>query len=654
MKKYSLFSLILLTVSSMTSFGQVDSVDIYDYDLNQLSKVKIMSASKTAQSIKEVATTVYVISSDEIKEKGYFTIEEILTDLPGFQFRNINGINSYVFQRGIPSQNNLILLLVDGILINELNSGGFYAGGQYNLNDIDRIEVVYGPASVAYGTNAVSGIINIITKKPAENSIGINSTMGSFNSYSTDFSYSHFNTRTRMGVRISGMYKQSDKADLKGEAGDHNWTDLMDNYERDYASGLKLQFKNFLFGTDLIQKQSSTATLYKATDGKIKDYGSFWNIRFINNYLKYNVQLLDNLTLSTTLYNRNSTVLNNSVYYIVDTAQIGYFRPNNLSGIEGVFNYKTNRSFSITGGLTFDYETLAEKPSFSYSSSVYDKPPHPEMPDFERNTLASVFLEPQLALNNKLFLSGGLRLDESSIYGQVLTPRFGISYNFRNQHFRLSYAEAFRAPKPWDYSDGLGNSSLLPEIMKSLEGALSLNYKKIGIDLIIYKNDLENAIVKQFINENYKWINEGVISTVGLDVYLKYASPKFKSALYYTFNNTYNTDEVLIPEISKHTSNASMTYYIRNDLKLHLKANYIGKRKNPKHIASTNSDDIDPALIFNGALTFAEYHGFEFQLIVKNILNTEYYHTSNRDPDRYRQPQRTIMISIGYSQKKEL
>ena len=73
-------------------------------------------------------------------------------------------INSYVFQRGVPSQNNLIVLLVDGIQINELNSGGFYGGGQYNLSNVERIEVVYGPASALYGTNAISGIVNIITK----------------------------------------------------------------------------------------------------------------------------------------------------------------------------------------------------------------------------------------------------------------------------------------------------------------------------------------------------------------------------------------------------------------------------------------------------------------------------------------------------------
>jgi len=65
--------------------------------------------------------------------------------------------------RGAPSQNNLILVLIDGIQINELNSGGFYGGYQYSLQNVKQIEVVYGPSSALYGTNAISGIINIIT-----------------------------------------------------------------------------------------------------------------------------------------------------------------------------------------------------------------------------------------------------------------------------------------------------------------------------------------------------------------------------------------------------------------------------------------------------------------------------------------------------------
>ena len=647
------FYLFLLVFINKLSFSQPDSLNIYDYDFNQLSKLKTMSVSKAPQNIIEVPSTIFIITATEIKEKGYFTLEEALSDLPGFQFRNIVGYNSYVFQRGITNQNNLILMLIDGIQVNELNSGGFYGGGQYNLSNVERMEVVYGPASVAYGTNAVSGIINIITKSEIEKQVEINTLVGSFNTLNTNVGYCYANEKKSIGIRFSGMAKTTEKADLKGESGDNNWTDLMENFENDYSFDIKIKVNDFLLGTNYLQKQSSVATAFKSIGTIYRDYGTFWNIRFINNYLKYNKKITDQLTFSSALYNRNATVLDNSVL-VVDTAQIGNYRPNNLTGLENVINYNSNKFLAVTGGITLEYGQLAQKFSESYSNSPDVKPPIPEKPAMENNYLASIFMEPRLTLLKSLCLSGGIRFDQSSIYDQVFTPRAGLSYGYHNQIIRFSYAEAFRAPKPWDYTYGLGNNSLLPEKMKSLEAAISLSINdNLKMDLIGYKNTLENAITKQIVDEAYRWVNEGEVNTDGMEVYFRYSSQKFKSSLNYTFNNSYNAADVSIPEISRHSANTSFIYSFNNHVKINFRANYIGKRENPKIIATTNSNYVDPCLIFHGTLSLLNYKDFNVQFIVKNILNTAYYHTSDREPDRYRQPQRTVMLSVGYSLNNE-
>jgi len=646
--KYQLCVIVFFVLNKL-SFPQSDSLDIYNLDFSQLSKLKITSTSKSPQNLGEVPSTIFVITATEIKEKGYFTLEEALSDLPGFQFRNILGINSYVFQRGIPSQNNLILLLIDGIQVNELNSGGFYGGGQYNLSNVERIEVIYGPASVVYGTNAISGIINIITKSAEEKQLAMNSLIGTFNTVATDIGFGCITKKKNFGIRVSGMYKQTDKADLRGKAGDYNWTDLMENYENDYSFDMKIQAKNFTLGTNCLQKQSSVATSYKSMGTIYIDHGSFWNIRFLNNYLKYNKKINDQLTFSSALYNRNATVLDNTVL-VVDTAQIGNYRPSNLTGLENVINYNSNKFIAVTVGITLEYEQLAQIFSETYSSSPDVRPPTPEKPAMENNYLASFFLEPRLTLLKNLYLSGGFRFDQSSIYDQVLTPHAGLIYNFHDQIFRFSYAEAFRAPKPWDYNDGIGNNSLLPEKMRSLEAAMTFSlFNNYKLDFIGYRNRLDNAIIKQFIDEGYRWVNDGEINTEGIEIYFRYLSKKLTSSINYTFNQSYNENDEFVPEISKHSGNASATYHFSNHIKINLRANYIGERKNPKMIESTHSNYVDPCLIFYGTLSLLNYKGFTVQFIVKNILNKEYYHTSNKMPDRYRQPQRTIMLSAGYS-----
>ncbi len=649
------FSVLILQLQaqqkdSTQNTGQLLDLDPYELNLTQLSKLKISSASKVSQKINEVPSTVFVITAAQIKENGYFTLEEALSDLPGFQFRNILGQNSYVFQRGIPNQNNLTLVLIDGVQVNELNSGGFYAGGQYNLSNIEQIEVIYGPSSVAYGTNAVAGIVNLITKSALGKKVELNTLMGSFNTLSSDFSYCYSNEKKTFGILASGMVKKTDKANLKGQAGDNNWTDLMDNFEDDYSFDLKIQLKDFVLGTNYLCKKASTATLIKSVGTAFRDYGTSWNIQFINNYLRFNKKISKKITYTSILYNRNTTVLDNTVYYVVDTAQIGYYRPNNLTGLENTINYDIADFFSVTGGLTLEFEQLSKIYSSSYSNSPDQKPPRPLKPDMVNNTLTSIFMEPRLILLKNIYLSGGVRFDQSSVYDQVFTPRAGFSYNYRRHTLRFSYAEAFRAPKPWDYTDGLGNPSLSPEKMKSLETALTLSIAdNLKVDLIGYKNNLESAITKELSSKGFSWVNSGQIKTDGIEIYFRYVSPKLNSTLNYTYNQSKNESGEPVPEISKHSGNASITYSFDENIKVNLRANYIGGRENPKTIAATNSRYIEPCLILNGALSFLNYKGFNVQLLMKNMLNTKYYHTSNREPDRYRQPQRTVMLSIGYA-----
>lgn len=644
-----------MVLGSASSFAQTDSIDIYDLSLSQLSHLKISSASKTNENISEIPSTIHIITAAEIKENGYFTLEEILSDLPGFQFRNTLGMNSYVFQRGITNQNNLTLLLIDGVQVNELNSGGFYGGGQYNLTNIDHIEVIYGPASVVYGTNAVTGVINVVTKSAMEKRTEVNALTGNFRTSEGNFSYSNLNKKKTLGISVAGMVKRSDKANLKGASGDNNWSDLMENFENDYTFDIKAQFKEFTWGINYIYKQPATVTSTKSTGTIYKDYGTSWNIQFINNYFKYNKTFSEKLSLSSVIYNRNTTVLPNTIFSVTDTGQIGYYRPGNLMGLENILNYKATKIFSLTSGLTFEFDQLSRQASQSFSETPEQNPPRPADPVMLKNYLLSVFIEPRVTLFKNLYLSGGVRFDQSSVYEQVVTPRAGMLYHLRKHVFRVSYNEAFRAPKPWDYTDGTGNSGLLPEKMRSLELGFSFSIKdKINIEVVGYKNLLLQAISKEVTDTlgNYKWVNRGKIDTYGFEVYLRFEFRKIKSSINYTFTQGEDDSENFINEISRHSGNASITYSFTDQIKLNLRANYVGKRENPKLIVSTNSFNVDPYVILNGTLSLLNYKGFTAQITAKNILNTTYYHTSNRAPDRYRQPQFTLMVTVGYALNK--
>lgn len=635
--------------------GQVEPEKLFKMSLEELMNVEVVTATKFLQRIPEVPARVHVITSDQISERGYFTLEEVFSDLPGFQFRNIVGFNSYVFLRGVPNQNNLVLLLVDGVQINELNSGGFYGGGQFNLSNVERIEVVYGPASVLYGTNAISGIINIITKGPEkENSGHVSVALGSFATSNIDFGYEHFNQEKDLGFRIAGMYKKSEKADLRGKKGDNNWTDNMENFEDDLAFAGKVIYKSFSAGVIYQEKQASRTTNTRTIDDIYLDKGTLWDIQFINGFAQYVYNKNDKWSTQSKLYYRNATVKNNTIAIITKAIdddpgdQVGYYRPNDLIGFECQLNYKMRRNLNFIAGIVLEREKLAKSFSKSHSFSQDEKPPEPSKPEQTINRLLSLYLQSQYNIIKPLSLILGIRQDSSGYYGEVFTPRAAIVFNKDKTTAKLLYNEAFRAPKPWDYYWGTGNPDLKSEKMRSGELYLSYMFSRdFNINASLYNNTLSNQLTKDEAGE--KWINLGKVITNGIELSMRYSRDKITSYINYTYNNSKDQDGNPIPEIAEHSANAGFMYSFTPKLRFHLRGNYLGKRKNPKIISATGSDLVDYAIVCHLHFSYLNFHNFDFHFDVNNLFDLNYFHTSNLGPERYRQPQRTLSIRIDYN-----
>lgn len=641
-----------------------DSLDLTIEDLvllsiNDLARVKVVTASKKPQKLVETPATVRVITAQQISDHGYLTLEDALADLPGFQFRNIQGFNSYIFQRGVPSQNNQILVLIDGIQINELNSGGFYGGGQYNLANVEQIEVVYGPASALYGTNAVSGIINIITKSPDEHpGFSADALYGSFGTMNINAGYGYYNKNKRTGYRISGRVYQTEKADLAGSEGDHNWSENLENFEKDISVDAKILVKDLTIGLTLQDKHSSRSTNYGSINTNYTDSGTDWHIRFATSHIKHTWEPFTALHLKSTVYSRIATVEDNTIAWIDSSTQAGYYRPNELFGIEETVYWTARSNLTITGGALFESEKLSKGFSVSYSSSSDEEPPTPSEPDFENNTLMSLYLMGQYSFIPSMKLSSGVRFDNSSVYDQILTPRMGLIYNQGRFTGKLLYMEAFRAPKPWDYSWGNGNTDLESEKMRSIEAECIYTIQShTRIETAIYYNVIRDLLVQDpALN---RWMNHGELETTGIELSLTHqVSKNISTYLNYTWNNSFLLDIGTVPEIAKNTLNLGSSWTFIPGGTASFWGNYSGERKNPHVITTTGDSVIDDYFILNGSLGYELSNGINFRITAKNILNKEYYHPSNRSNpayfvSRYRQSQRTILVSLNWQFKPD-
>ena len=144
--------------------------DLADASLEQLLNTKVVSAGKKAESLKNTAASVFVITSEDIRRSGMHSLPEVLRLAPGVQVaRTVSG-NWSISIRGFNGDfANKLLVLVDGrIVYNDEWAGVFWDMEEMPLDDIERIEVVRGPAAALWGPNAVNGVINILTKRADE------------------------------------------------------------------------------------------------------------------------------------------------------------------------------------------------------------------------------------------------------------------------------------------------------------------------------------------------------------------------------------------------------------------------------------------------------------------------------------------------------
>lgn len=645
------FGFLCLLIAPGVRAEQTKELDtLFDMNLDELMELEVVTATKTFRQFRNVPATVRVVTKQQIRERGFLTIDEALADLPGLQFRNLLGLNSYVFIRGLPSQNNLILLLVDGIQINELNSGGFYGGGHYNLANVERIEVVYGPASALYGTNAVSGIINVITKDyEQEQGLVISGLCGSFNTAWTDLQYAFFDKKRQFGFRVSGMFKTTTKADLVGAKGDYNWTADMENVEDDYSLDMKLTWRDFTIGTNYQNRRAAVPTYFPSMGTTYLDRGTLWNLRFLNIYLKHATSLLSNLSLHSKLYYRDTTVIDDSVQQVTEAGQVGYYRPNHLAGAELQINYAALASLVITGGLVYEYEWLAESYANTQSDSPDVRPARPSAPDFVQNKLLSAYLQADYELLSMLQFTAGLRFDHSSAYAQVMTPRAALVFYQDDLTAKLLFAEAFRAPRPWDYTNGLGNRSLDPERMRSLEISISYLWQNaFHVTLAMYANRLESLLAKETIGEDWRWRNLGHIWTYGAELSGQLEIGSFRLYCNYSYTLSLDENDDQVPEIGRHGFNAGLRYVLLDNVVFNLVGNYLGSRPNATTDAISLIEEIDGAFVLQGSFSLIGFSGFDIQLISRNILDAKYFHSSNRQVSRYRQPQQTVYVKTTY------
>jgi iron complex outermembrane receptor protein len=490
----SLPLLMLIAISPAFTFPQSvpPQPDLMNMSLEDLMKVEVDSvygASGYQQSVNDAPASITIITADEIKRYGYRTLADVLRNVPGFYIAN-DRLFSYVGVRGFGppgDYNSRVLLLVDGHWLNDNVNGGAVFGTEmpFDIDLIERVEVIRGPNSSVYIANALLAIINIVTKRGRDvNGLNASEELGSSRTYKSNLIYGH-QSRSGLDLLLSASYFFS-----------HGPDEL---YFKEFDTpatnnGIAVNSDGTRFG-QAFGKLSYRGLSLEAGYGSSKqtDPTAAWGVIFDDPEEHIVIKPLY-VDLSYEHHFGGDWGYVGRVFY--DNANIVAFYPFDATALGGP-PHVINKMASLgqDAGASFDLskrlargQTLVVgteyRDNFQQHQLDYELQPYLDFLDSHRRSrLWGGHVQDEIPLRSDLTLDLGLSYDHYSTFGGATNPRAGLVYQPQEgTTLKLLYGQSYRAPTAFElyYSDPTseGNPNLGPETAKTTELVLEQSLEK--------------------------------------------------------------------------------------------------------------------------------------------------------------------------------
>ena len=477
-----------------------------------LEEIEVTTPLRVPEEAKNVIADTTVITSDEIERAGLSSLPQLLQQQPGIEITNSGGPGklSTVSIRGTKSTHTLILL--DGMRIGSATSG-LAPIQDIPLSQIEKIEIVRGPASSLYGQDAIGGVIQIFTKKGKEGFHPyISAGYGRYKTKEIAAGISAGNNSTRFAINLAGVNTDAFSAFVPDDSNASNTRNIdKDHYKnRSVSSNLSHQFNEkikielqyFLTtGKNMFdQRYADSDPTYVNYDDKTKQeaYGAKITGK-INGRWESSLKI----GKSTDIYSaQQAWDPNRGMFGEWVDDEVDLYKTN-----EYQLSWQNNVELDY-GSIVLLYDFLKEEIE---TTDIYDK---------DQRTNNGFVIGYNLQYEKHTFQTS-LREDLNSQYDNQTTGSIGYAYQI-NPQWRMSssYGTAFVAPNfNYLYSTvdqaALGNPDLKPEKSKNIEASLKYENNSSSVSLTAYQNTIEDYIIYQYISwgnrENTRNIDEAKI-----------------------------------------------------------------------------------------------------------------------------------------------
>jgi outer membrane receptor for ferrienterochelin and colicins len=466
MRLYKVFSFVLVMVLAFAAgpaHGQQGPEVVDGMEMTLFQDIpSVYSASKYEQKVTEAPAFVSIVTADEIRKYGYRTLADALRSLPGF-YLTYDRSYTYLGARGFSrpgDYNTRFLLLLDGVRLNDsvYDSGSVGTEFPLDIDLIDRVEVVRGPASSLYGSNALFGVINVISKRGRDlQGFEVSGEVGSQETYKARLSYGQrFSKGLELLVSATYFESAGDDSLYFPEFDDPSTNDgIFEDNDDDQSINLfgRASWGDFeLEGAYGTREKGAPTAAYDTV---------FNDPRSMNEDTEYFLDLS-----YRHVYDGSWDVLARAYYasypykgdYAYDYAEEEDEEPYVVVnkddvdaswwGAEAQVTRKFLDSHTVTGGGEFRDNIRQNQKN--YDEEIYV--------DSEESSLFwGLFLQDEWRITDGLFLNAGLRYDDIEDYDGTWSPRAAVIYSpVQTSTLKFLYGEAFRTPNAYEqyYEDG--------------------------------------------------------------------------------------------------------------------------------------------------------------------------------------------------------
>lgn len=578
----------------------INKIDIYLISKSYIISPVVITGTGTHHKIDNVPVQTEIITKNDISELSGKNVEEILSGISSSIDYTTSSMGTNIKINGLGK--DYVLVLINGKRLTG-GVGGYADLSRINSEDIEQIEIVKGASSTLYGSDAIAGVINIITKKTKKAFAISNSTrIGAYGNIKQLNSLSF--TRGNLSGRTTINYKQKDGYQLNNMKYNNKWESnhdlpfLVETYYRPvnkskaYTVSQAFDYK-VNKRLDLNAKLSwYEKTLYFPFKAQMHNY--YYNDRNISlggkyklknkNYIEFSADLDNYLYYTKYPYKYNETYITSD-----DVVKVTYYpgdrfknsdHTNINSQLKAVFNLNSKNKLSI------GTEVMGEYLEAEYRLNT---------PKVNAYTY-SLYAQDEVKINKDLNLVAGIRMIYHEKSGFMATPKLTLMYKMPKFTHRLTYSKGFKSPTLKElyyyyesnrmgmYRLYLGNADLKPQ--KSDYYSISTEYKnkKFRSGINIYVNRINDKIDYKIIPTSYSNRRRGIEETkmryniddarnMGIDWHFSYSLFKQLSLNGgYSYVDAQNlTQNIRLNGISEHSATFKSTWTKRwNSYKLNI------------------------------------------------------------------------------------